>query len=146
MHCKRLFSWARPPSSSSPRWIGESHRLTVPFIETFLKSKVKSRVTSWGKAIMRLCISDSVPWDYNVETPYHRAFGGMQSAACYLSAALAKQGHEVSLLTHTNRPGTWLGVECLSWNDADSIDRMRRASGAVAGALMTSPEGLNRDP
>jgi glycosyltransferase involved in cell wall biosynthesis len=111
----------------------------VPFIETFLKSKVKSRVTSWGKAIMRLCISDSVPWDYNVETPYHRAFGGMQSAACYLSAALAKQGHEVSLLTHTNRPGTWLGVECLSWNDADSIDRMRRTSFDAIVSLTANP-------
>jgi glycosyltransferase involved in cell wall biosynthesis len=88
---------------------------------------------------MRLCISDSVPWDYNVETPYRRAFGGMQSAACYLSVALAKHGHEVTLLTHTSEPGTWLKVECLSWNDPDSINRMRGTAFDAIVSLTADP-------
>ena len=53
--------------------------------------------------------------DYMAETPYTRAVGGSESALCYLSAELAKLGHEVRLVTNTSSPGRYRGVECLNY-------------------------------
>ena len=71
---------------------------------------------------MRLCFVDLAPWDYNVATPIERPLGGSQSALCYLAAALARMGHEVSTLTHTSQPGTIDGVECLSLDRGGGAD------------------------
>jgi glycosyltransferase involved in cell wall biosynthesis len=63
---------------------------------------------------MRLCFVDLFPVDYDADTPYERPLGGMQSSAGYLAAALAEHGHDVTLLTHTSRPGRRRGVACHS--------------------------------
>jgi glycosyltransferase involved in cell wall biosynthesis len=54
--------------------------------------------------------------DISPETPYSQPLGGMQSAACYLSAELAKRGHSVALVSHIKVPGRYLGVECPGWD------------------------------
>ncbi|UEM02111.1 glycosyltransferase [Skermanella rosea] len=77
---------------------------------------------------MRLCFVDLMPWDYDADTPYERPLGGMQSAACHLAAALARQGHEVALATRTGRPGRRRGVACLALDDPGDRDALRRAT------------------
>ena len=93
---------------------------------------------------MRLCISDCLPWDYNVETPYRRPFGGMQSAACHLAVALAKLGHEVSFLSHTSEPGMRLGVDCRSWKEGSSLIGTGQAAFDAAISL-TADSSILRD-
>ena len=75
---------------------------------------------------MRLCFIDLMPWDYDADTPYERPLGGMQSAACHLAAALAAAGHEVALATHTTRPAKRRGVDCLSLDDREALERLRQ--------------------
>jgi glycosyltransferase involved in cell wall biosynthesis len=52
--------------------------------------------------------------DYDVATPLARPIGGSQSALCYLAAALAARGHNVTTVTGTKSPRTVSGVRCLS--------------------------------
>lgn len=63
---------------------------------------------------MRLLFVDRTPWDYTPATPAARPLGGMQSAVCYLAAALARQGLEVGLANATRREGSVEGVECFN--------------------------------
>ncbi len=63
---------------------------------------------------MRLLFLDPIDWDYTVETVYQQPLGGSQSALCYLAEALARRGHQVTLLSHTTRPGLYRGVSCLA--------------------------------
>jgi glycosyltransferase involved in cell wall biosynthesis len=60
---------------------------------------------------MRLAFVDFTPWDYDCDTPYERPLGGSQSALCYLTEQLARDGHDVLVLNHTTRPGVVRGVE-----------------------------------
>jgi glycosyltransferase involved in cell wall biosynthesis len=59
---------------------------------------------------MRIAFIDPIPWDYNVESAYQKPLGGSQSALCYLSEALAQQGHDVFLVNNTSKAGIFLGV------------------------------------
>ena len=54
---------------------------------------------------MRIAFFDPSGHNYNVETPFEAPFGGSQSALCYLAIALAALGHDVTTVTHTDRPG-----------------------------------------
>lgn len=84
--------------------------------------------------MMRLLFADLVSWDYDVDTPWQRPLGGIQSAACYLAAALAAAGHEVAMLTNTSRPGRRRGVECLSAEDPTARRQLagRRFDAAIS--------------
>jgi glycosyltransferase involved in cell wall biosynthesis len=93
---------------------------------------------------MRLCFIDLMPWDYDADTPYERPLGGMQSAACHLAAALAGAGHEVALATHTTQPAKRRGVDCLSLDDRDALDRLRRTRWDAVISLTGIP-GTVRD-
>src|SRR4051812_46722794 len=64
--------------------------------------------------MLSLCFLDPIDWDYDVDTPTRRPFGGSQSALCYLAIELAKLGHAVTLLSNTSKPGTVSGVTCLN--------------------------------
>jgi glycosyltransferase involved in cell wall biosynthesis len=65
---------------------------------------------------MRICFLDAVVTDYRADTPDTTPMGGTQSAACYLSTALAGLGHEVALWTKTSRPGVVHGVDCVNFH------------------------------
>jgi glycosyltransferase involved in cell wall biosynthesis len=88
---------------------------------------------------MRLCFIDLMPWDYDADTPYERPLGGMQSAACHLTAALAAAGHEVALATRTTRPGRRRGVECLSLDRREGVERLRGTRWDAAVSLTAIP-------
>ena len=62
---------------------------------------------------LKITFIDTINWDYNPETPYKRALGGTQSALCYLSAALAKAGHEIHIINNTKNNCYKLGVNCI---------------------------------
>ena len=62
---------------------------------------------------MKITFIDTINWDYNPETPYERHLGGTQSALCYISAALAKAGHELHILNNTKNNCYKLGVNCI---------------------------------
>jgi glycosyltransferase involved in cell wall biosynthesis len=78
---------------------------------------------------------DAIPWDYDVATPLVRPLGGSQSALCYLAAALARRGHEVTTLTGTSQPRTIDGVKCLRHEDipAELFQRAETVTVAVNG-------------
>ncbi len=63
---------------------------------------------------MRLLLIDPSAWNYNVESVYQQPLGGSQSALCYLGEAMARRGHQVTLLTNTTQPGLCRGVCCLA--------------------------------
>jgi glycosyltransferase involved in cell wall biosynthesis len=64
---------------------------------------------------MRIAFADFCNWDFHVQTVDSIPMGGSQSAACYLARSLAKQGHEVFLISSLSIPGVYDGVTCLSW-------------------------------
>jgi glycosyltransferase involved in cell wall biosynthesis len=69
--------------------------------------------------MLSICFIDAIDWDYNVDAPTLRPFGGSQSALCYLAIALAKMGHDVTLLSNTSKPGMVCGVNCINRRIAD---------------------------
>ncbi|MEQ1858854.1 MAG: glycosyltransferase family 4 protein [Chthoniobacteraceae bacterium] len=73
---------------------------------------------------MRIAFGDFSGWDFHAQSVDSAPLGGSQSAACYLAQALAREGHEVFLLTHTSAPGKHAGVGCLSW-PATPLDSLR---------------------
>jgi hypothetical protein len=64
--------------------------------------------------MLSLCFFDAIEWDYNVDAPMLRPFGGSQTALCYLAIEIAKLGHTVTLLSDTSKPGVVFGVNCLN--------------------------------
>jgi glycosyltransferase involved in cell wall biosynthesis len=88
---------------------------------------------------MRICIADTVDWDYHVGTPLGRPLGGIQSAACYLATALAVQGEDVTFLNHTREPGRWIGVDCVNWNDDRAMERLGAHSFDAVISLTANP-------
>ena len=59
---------------------------------------------------MRIAFLDPIGWDYDPLTPLVRPLGGTQSAVAYLAAALARRGHEVTLLNGAKAPRRVEGV------------------------------------
>ena len=64
---------------------------------------------------MRIAFADFSGWDLHAQTVDLRPLGGSQSAACYLARALARQGHDVLMITSVETPGVYDGVDCRSW-------------------------------
>ncbi|MBX3415416.1 MAG: glycosyltransferase family 4 protein [Pirellulales bacterium] len=60
---------------------------------------------------MRWAFVDFTPWDYDGDTPATRPLGGSQSALCYLTEQLARDGHRVLVLNHVRATRTVRGVE-----------------------------------
>ena len=46
---------------------------------------------------MRIAFVDNSRWQYTVEAPYQRPFGGSQSALCYLAVELARLGERITI-------------------------------------------------
>lgn len=59
---------------------------------------------------MKIAFLDPINWDYTVESVYQRPLGGSQSALCYLTEELAKQGHDVFLLNNSFKSKLSCGV------------------------------------
>src|SRR4051812_42975789 len=92
---------------------------------------------------MNVVFLDLIGWDYDVATPYERPLGGSQSAACYLAEELARQGHRVTLLSGTPRPGRVRGVDCLN---VQNTDRAFLAQPLDAAVVVSGPAGLQLRP
>lgn len=60
--------------------------------------------------IMKIGFVNFTPLAYNVTTPYNQPLGGSESSMCYLAAALAKIGHEVTLFGRVADKNKLLGV------------------------------------
>lgn len=94
---------------------------------------------------MRLCFVDYANWDYNVDAPLLGPLGGSHSAMCYLAAALAKDGHEITAMTGTKRPGTVLGVECINIENSNPWFFKNRAYDAIIVLNGGAGYGVMRD-
>jgi glycosyltransferase involved in cell wall biosynthesis len=79
---------------------------------------------------MKLVFFDAISWDYDAGTPYERPLGGSQSALCYLTAALAARGHDVTLFTGTTQPRVFQGVQCCSYDNLP-LDGLKQYEAAV---------------
>lgn len=97
---------------------------------------------------MRIAFGDFTAWDYHVLSVGAKPLGGTQSAACYLARALAAQGHEIFFLTHTQAPGRYAEVTCLSWQGvtaqtlrAMDLDVFVGFPGAGSGRLLREALG-----
>lgn len=75
---------------------------------------------------MKIAFLDPIPWDYSPETPRQRPLGGSQSGLCYLSANLAKSGHEVALVNRIEKPGVYAGVECPGFDAGIKAEYLNR--------------------
>lgn len=62
---------------------------------------------------MKIAFLDKPGMTFTAATPYAQPLGGTQSAACYLSAALAARGHQITLLSDGHHDQTELGVRCI---------------------------------
>jgi glycosyltransferase involved in cell wall biosynthesis len=71
--------------------------------------------------------------------------GGSQSALCYLARVLARQGHEIFLVSHVSTPGTYDGVHCLSWKTTRAGALRDLGLDALVNVLMAGPgKGLRK--
>lgn len=61
---------------------------------------------------MKIAFVDTSGLHYDPLTPFQKPLGGTQSAACFLSAALAERGHEVWLLGKAGDGQITSGVHC----------------------------------
>lgn len=68
---------------------------------------------------MKIAFLDPASLRYTPETPLRQPLGGTQSAACFLSAELAKLGHDVSLINAGGSGDRVLGVRCLPFDPAN---------------------------
>lgn len=70
---------------------------------------------------MKIAFADFCQMRYDVRTVDSAPLGGTESAACYLTRALARQGHEVFLLGNVPVEGLYEGVGCISMQNAQSL-------------------------
>jgi predicted O-linked N-acetylglucosamine transferase (SPINDLY family) len=59
---------------------------------------------------MKIAFVDFHPVGYTCDTPYRSPLGGTQSAVAYLSAALARRGHDVTVINGVQAPVSVEGV------------------------------------
>ena len=86
---------------------------------------------------MKIAFLDDADLDYTPQTPYDAPLGGTQSAAAYLSAALAERGHAVTLINNTASPGACRGVDTRDRGAA----RPEILNGFDALVVLTRPAG-----
>jgi glycosyltransferase involved in cell wall biosynthesis len=70
---------------------------------------------------MNIAFADFCGMKYDVRTVDHAPLGGSESAACYLSRALVKQGHHAFLLANVPAEGVHEGVRCVSIQNSGSL-------------------------
>ena len=85
---------------------------------------------------MKIAFVDTSGLSYTPATPFSRPLGGTQSAACFLSTALAAQGHAVSLMLTGATEEVVLGVRCTGF-DIESCAAELNAQDAVI--VLTTP-------
>jgi glycosyltransferase involved in cell wall biosynthesis len=85
---------------------------------------------------MKIAFLDPEPLRYTPQTPLSQPLGGTQSAACYLSASLAKRGHDVALITMTGDGERVLGVRCLTRDPKKPAEQLNAYDVVV---VLTSP-------
>ncbi len=61
---------------------------------------------------MDIVFIDATGWAYDPDTPLRQPLGGSQSATCYLAAALAERGHQVTLANRSSERKLVRGVRC----------------------------------
>jgi glycosyltransferase involved in cell wall biosynthesis len=93
---------------------------------------------------LKLCFVDYTPMDYTPESPYLIPLGGSQSALCYLTAALAERGHQITLLNYTQTPGNWRGVTCIPLPEEPAAFFSAHAFDAVISLNSLEPMTLIR--
>ena len=62
------------------------------------------RAVAYNYLGMKLAFVDFHPAAYTSDTPYAEPLGGTQSAVAYLAAALARRGHEVTVINAVAAP------------------------------------------
>jgi hypothetical protein len=81
------------------------------------------------------------PFPFCVDSAYEMPLGGSESAVCYLTEALAQQGHEVFLLNATPTPVVSRGGHCLPPAD-DSIRQLLPLDALVVVTLAGKGQAL----
>jgi glycosyltransferase involved in cell wall biosynthesis len=72
--------------------------------------------------VSRIALFDPINLNYDIDTAYTKPLGGTQSALCYLAAALAQLGHDVTLMNKTETPGRSRNVNCVNFTQSPNID------------------------
>lgn len=73
-----------------------------------------------GRRLLRIAFADFCGWDFHAQSVDVLPMGGSQSAACHLARGMAREGHEIFLISSTSSPGRYDGVTCLSWAHTDA--------------------------
>jgi len=89
---------------------------------------------------MKIAFLDPAPIRYTPETPFSEPLGGTQSAVCYLSTALARRGHDVTLITRSGNGERVRGVTC-QVDDPHDLSGQLNAHDVVV--VVTSPIAAN---
>lgn len=76
---------------------------------------------------MKIVFLDRFAADYNVDTPWTQPLGGTQSAICYLTAELARLGHDVWLVNRASAKGSYRDVHCVPWHEGRSSNLLHHA-------------------
>jgi glycosyltransferase involved in cell wall biosynthesis len=95
---------------------------------------------------MHIAFLDPVGWPYTADTPYERPLGGTQSALCYLAAALADDGHAITVFNGVAAPIENRGVSFRHMDELRSPGRLRGFDAfivlnAAIGALLRKDIG-----
>lgn len=85
---------------------------------------------------MKIAFVDTSGLRYTPETPFSRPLGGTQSAACFVSAALATQGHAVSLMSPGATEEVVMGVRCTDFDFETAAARLNDQDAVV---VLTRP-------
>ncbi len=85
---------------------------------------------------MKIAFVDTSGLRYTPETPFSRPLGGTQSAACFLSSALAAQGHSVSLMSPGAPDEVVLGVRCTGFDWGEAAASLNQQDAVV---VLTTP-------
>jgi glycosyltransferase involved in cell wall biosynthesis len=67
---------------------------------------------------LRIAFLEPTGWQYTVDTPLERPFGGSQSALCYLAVELRVLGHDVTIFNGIETPSESRGVALRNLGEA----------------------------
>jgi glycosyltransferase involved in cell wall biosynthesis len=87
---------------------------------------------------MKIAFVDTTGLHYDPLTPFQKPLGGTQSAACFLSAAVAQRGNEVWLLGKEGDGQVIAGVHCQRY---DAENPAAQLNGFDAVIVLTVPIG-----
>jgi glycosyltransferase involved in cell wall biosynthesis len=69
---------------------------------------------------MKIAFVDTSDMRYTPHSPFEQPLGGTQSAACYLSRALAARGHQTTIFNANGNGDHVDGVRCVRFDEKDS--------------------------